>query len=261
MKKIVGFISITIFLVLVIFLFSMRFLNLMPNEAKHNLFLQMPLELQVIKDLQNRLDPIVNKIVEDEMKIPRDKNLPIFFFKKRQAITVYYLYDMNVVGESVLFSELDFLQTIISAPKNVIIKPQVNFFGDVQAPLIDLVVFVDDPNKELLSLNEQFKKMVALVNVQYKSLYKIDLYNVAKSECFEFKPHLSLGHLRVEEIKKLIKYPAQAEVVIDRIKSRILEVVSKALSELTLKNRKVQFNTLAVYDQQKRVYIKEYKFL
>ena len=259
MKKIIGLVLLMILLVLGVFVFSRYFFNHKQNIIKRNLLIQMPLDLQGIKDLPNTLNPVVNKIIQEELGIEYDKNFPIFFFKKRQAITVYYVTDIYDNGEKFLFSQLDALQ-IKSLPKNVTMQSEVDFFGDKKAPVVDLVAFIDDPDAELSLLNKEMKKAAHSANEKYKHSYNLDLYDVAKSERFSFKPHLSLGHLRVGLIKEIINDTLKANNAIERIKQRIMKVVSKALSELTLDSRKIFFHRFVIYDLKKREYIKEYKF-
>jgi len=264
MKKITGFTSIAfistgIMLVCGALIFSTLFFKKTKNRVKHNLFVQLPLNIEAIKKLQRNLDPVIDKIIQEELGVKQDKNLPIFFFKKRQAITVYYINDAYDNGENFLFTQLDVLR-IKSVPKNVTIKSEVAFFGGTEAQLIDLVGFIDDLSGELLALNKEIKPSVYRVNEEYKKLYHFNFYDIAKSEQFSFKPHISLGHLRLNSIKSLFKDPLIANSIIERIKQRIMNIVSQALLQLTVDERKILFDKLCIYDQQKREYIKEYNF-
>ncbi len=224
------------------------------NADKHTFLIQAPLNLSVIKEMQEALTPVVNKILQEELGSEQYKDVPIFFFKKRQAITIYYVNDMYDNGKSLLVSAFDTMQGA-PVPKNVMLTSQVNFFGE--GALIDLVTLIDDPHEELSRLNKEMKAAMHQVNQEYKDVHGVDLYAIAKSERFPYLPHLSLGHLRVNAIKEIVKDVSQAEKVIERIKQRVMKAVSDVLSKLTLDNRKVSFDTLSIYDLKKRTYVKE----
>jgi hypothetical protein len=205
------------------------------------------------------MGPLIDKIIEEETHIKQDKNVPLFFFKKRAAITTYYVNDMYVNAEPVLFNALNSIG--IPAPRNVTLSSKVDFFGEPKddlMALLDLVVKIDDPNNGLLYLNQETKKIVHTANEQYKHVHHIDMYDINKSEKHSYLPHLSLGHLRVNYITHLVNDASNADKVVERIKQRILQAAMQILSESPLEIRKISFDKLSVYDQQKRMYIKEY---
>jgi len=233
----------------------------MENLEKHTYFVQAPFDVAIIENVQQKMDSIIKNIIHEVEKkegidLTPKENVALFFFKKRAAITTYYVNDMFINGESFLFSSLNALKNKI-ASRNATISSIVDFFGEQKEDLmalIDLVVKIDDPEKGLFQLNLETKSAVHNANEQYKNRYKIDMYDVAKSEKYPYLPHLTLGHLRANYIKHLIDAP-NAEEIVERIKQRILQAASQVLSELSTEERKIIFSKLSVYDLKKRVYI------
>ncbi len=249
------------------------FFNNKQRGNKHTFFIQATLDstvsektFNVIEDIQDKIKPIVDKIIHEELGIKQDKNFPIFFVKKRQAVTIYYINDLYDNNESLrgllyLFIEptLDSLQKPL-APKNVTLSSKVDFFGEEKKGLfsiISLVGLINDPNKELLLLNKEMKKAIHHANKEYKRAYHIDLYDIAKSEKHAYLPHISLGHLRTNYIKYLVNDVSKADKIVNRIKQRITKAVSDSISSLAPDNRKLYFDKLTIYDVRKREYIKE----
>jgi hypothetical protein len=236
------------------------FFNNSEDKTKHTYFIQAPFDERIVSQIQENMSSTINNIIEEEAQVKLDKDVPLFFFKKRAAITVYYVNDMYVNAEPILFSSLEAMENI-PAPQNVSISSKVDFFGEPKEDLmalIDLVVQIDDPDGGLFLFNNEAKELVHAANELYKSIHHIDMYDIARSERHSYLPHLSLGHLRLNYIKHLINDVSKAEKVIERIKQRIIETASQVLSELPLENRKIFFDTLSIYDLQKRIYIKNY---
>lgn len=236
--------------------------NAPSNIEKHTYFLQAPFNVANIAELQEKISPAINNIIEEEAELKSEKDLPLFFFKKHAAITLYYINDMFANAEPILFESLESL-TSFSRPHNITISSKVGFFGEQKEDrmaLLDLAVEVNDPKKELSLLNKAAKIMVHATDEKYKNNYNIAMYDRAKSEQYSFFPHLSIGHLRANYIKHLINDASKAEQIIERIKQRIIEEVAKILTEISLENKKITFDTLGIYDLKKRVYVKEYSF-
>ena len=148
--------------------------------------------------------------------------------------------------------------------EDIAITSKVDFFGEPKAnrmAVIDLIVNIDDPHKGLSAINKEGKNALHEANEEYKMMNLIDLYDRQKSERYSFLPHISLGHLRVNYIKYLIKDDYKADEIIKRIKKRILMEISLMLSSFSLKDRMISINKLSIYDLQKRIYIKERTFV
>ena len=132
--------------------------NTSPNVS---FFIQAPLDLSAIKELHISIKQAADTILQEEIGTtelivsPQEK-YAIFFPKKRQAITAYYIYDMYRNGENILFTALENLKA--SAVKDITLGSHVTFFGDPNREIIDLVIFIDDPKKELLQLNKKIKE-------------------------------------------------------------------------------------------------------
>jgi hypothetical protein len=226
--------------------------------------IQLPFDSSIIGNLQKKVEPIITNIIIEEAGVAWDEKIPFFFFKKRAAITVYYVNDMRNDGESLLFSAVEIMQKI-PAPQGVTITSKVDFFGEPkqdQLAILDLVVVIDDPNDGLSRLNAEVKKAIHAANEQYTTTHNHSLYDRAKSERFPYLPHLSLGHLRENYIRHVMNgaSKADADTIIARIKQRIIVVVSQALADMSVEERSILFDKLSIYDAQKRTYINEVLF-
>jgi hypothetical protein len=229
------------------------------SSPKSTIFIQAPLDLSAIEKLHTTIKHAADTILQEEIGtteliISPQEKYAIFFPKKRQAITAYYVYDMYLNGKNLLFTALDNLKA--STLENVTLGSHVTFFGDLNKEMIDLVIFIGDPKKELLQLNQEVKQAVHKANKEYKLTHKVDLYDITKSEQFTFLPHLSLGHLRIKAIKELIKDKFQANKIIEIIKERIIKAISQEVSRILSTNKNISVNKLAVYDPKTRKYIK-----
>jgi len=232
------------------------------SDLKHTYFVQAPFNMAIIDNIQRKLalkiDNIFQEIENEEgIDLKPKENIALFFFKKRAAITVYYVNDMYVNAEPFLFSSLDTLKNI-PVPKDVTVSSKFDFFGEPKEDLIaiiDLVVKIDDPSEGLLLFNKETKNAVHNANEQYQGIYHIDMYDIAKSEKYSYLPHLTLGHLRPNYIRHLINDSSRAKGIIERIKQGIIEAASQVLSELSLEDKKVFFDKLSIYDLQKRIYV------
>lgn len=241
-------------------LLGMYFFLSNKSIAKDTFLIQIPLDMTVIKEMQDSMTEVVNGILTEEVGVHEAENWALFFFKKRQAITVYYVNDISENGKKFLDSAFASLPTIIPY-QNVRLTSKLDFFGEDTEGIIHLVGLVDDANGELSFLNTSMKNAMHNVNTEYQKKYHTDLYDISKSEQYPFLPHISLGHLRVNLIKK-IQDGSNASEVVDRIKKRIIEAVSlKLLELLTRENSKVSFTTLSIYDLLKRAYIEEKKIV
>ena len=245
-------------------LFLLCFLCVDLHGNFHTFFIQTTLDSEVVKDLQESIKPAIEKIIQEELGIKQDKNFPIFFAKRRQAVTVYYVYDLFDSNEPLGCIMYLFVEPAANAfegkgiPKETAFKPDLKFFGEQKKGLcgsIDLVALIDDPKQELLFFNKELKKSFTNANKEYRRAYGADLYNVAKSEQFPFLPHISLGHLRVNYIKHLVNDPQKADKIIERIKKRIIKVFSTAIGQLPKNERKLSFDSIAIYNAKTRKYI------
>lgn len=229
-------------------------------QAQNTYFIQAPFNIEIITTIQEKVSAQIDTIIMQETGLEPDKEAPFFFFKKRAAITVYYVNDLVVDAEPLLLTSLKALQDL-PAPHNTNISTKVDFFGEPKADrmaLLDLTLVIDDPKSELLQLHEVAKKTLHAANEQYKKNQKSDMYAISKSEQHAYLPHLSIGHLRPNHIKEHIKDSSKADKAIEQIKHRIIKTVSQTLMELPVEKRKIVIDKLSVYDLQKRMYIKDF---
>lgn len=225
----------------------------------NNFIIQAPFDVALITKLQKKVGSVIADIIKEEAHVEWDDNIPFFFFKKRAAITVYYVNDIVDNGEAYMLSVVEDMKNA-STPHNVSVTTKVDFFGEPKPDklaLIDLVVVMDDSNKGLSVLNDEMKNAMHKANSKYKAEHHGKLYDASKSERFPYLPHLSIGHLRANHIKDVMQDKAESDKVIERIKERIMNVVSQALAEMTVADKNASFDRLSVYDTKKRVYIKE----
>jgi len=242
------------------------FFNNKQKGNKHTFFIQAILNSDVIKKVQEATRPLINAVIEEELGIVQDKSFPIFFPKKRQAVTVYYINDLcdnneDVRGLMYLFVDpvLDSLEKPL-APKNVSFSSKIKFFGQPGKGILgrnDLVALIDDPSKELSHFNKKIKEALHHNNKEYKRACNVDLYDIKKSERHAYLPHISIGSLRTNYIKYLVNDASKADKVLERIKQRIIKVISDAISNLTPNDRKLSFDKLAIYNAKRRKYARE----
>lgn len=237
---------------------------------KHTFFVQLPLENKIIKNMQRDLKPKVDRMIEGVigMKQPR-KNFPMFMIKKRQAITGYYFLDLfdnrqSLSGLTHLFVEPVLDELRMSAPRRIAMSSSFDFFGQNKPGLfshIELVMLINDPTRELTAINHKLKASAHQFNAEYRQVYGIDLYDIAKSERFPYKPHLSLGALRVNYIKYLINDPAREEQVIEQIKREIKAMAAAYIAQLDKRDLMLDFNEIALYSVRKQKYVYGVNFL
>lgn len=228
-------------------------------------FVQAPLALVPVKQLHDTMLSGVEEILIQELGTKEytenNQKWALFFFKPRQAITLYYLYDVREDGVNAILSAGDSVKGV-PAPQNVSLTTNLQFFGDESSQVLEPVVLIDDSKSELLGLHEKIKSAAHTISGEYQSKNVSALYDLAKSDRFAYKPHLSLGFLRHQAIKKLVKDPANAQEIVERIKKRILEVLSKELGKILAgAGAKITFDRVGVYDAQKKSFIKDWSFL
>lgn len=225
--------------------------------TQQTFFIQAISDTPIVNTIKKTVTSIADEIIKEELQL--DKNYAFTFFlpKEMQRITLYYMYDVYENGKATLFTAFD--QIKWREPHNVLVAPEVNFFGDQQD---ELVVMINDCSKELLHLNQEIKKIAHEANTEYKRAYNDDLFDKVHSEKFPFLPHMGLGRIRLHSIKQHIKDESQMSTIVDRIRQRIISITLKIVHELMAdQNIKLSFNTISVFDFQKRAYIKEYHFI
>ena len=128
------------------------------DKAFHTYFIQAPLPMVIIRNLQETMSPIINRIIQEESGIKPDPSVPVFFFKKRAAITIYYINDMYVDGEPFVLSAFDTMQNL-PAPEMVEISPSADFLVSQRMSSYVLIrrlkkQFAKPMNATLLSITE-----------------------------------------------------------------------------------------------------------
>jgi len=234
------------------------------KNNRHVLFIQGSLFTSVLVEIKDTLTPIINNIIKKELGLSSDYNFDFFLPKDWQRLTLYYLNDTDTDNNAIncIYSKLENILSEnedIFKLKNVKLTPQVNLFGDNKA---ELVIMIDDPNKELSLLNQKIKTSMNGADKEYMQRRNSCLYNISKSERFAYLPHIGLGRIRSTSIKHYIKDASRADKIYAKIMQRILDETSLIVKELLRKNNlEITFKMLCIFDQQLRTCIKEYPFL
>lgn len=224
-------------------------------------FIQALFDSEVLTSIKKEITPLINQIIKEELELDQENSFEFFLPKTRQpqALTLYYVDDMQENGLPLMLSVLDGMH--LPTPHSVSISQKIDdakFYGDQQD---ELVILMDDHSGELSHLNLTLKATLQNANNVYKHSNTRNLYNVAKSERFPFVPHIGLGRIRSNSIKQNIKDASLIQKTFDRIKERILDEIKPIIqAALTAENKKITFNGFCVFDLEKKECIKEYKF-
>ena len=223
--------------------------------SAENLFIQIRLDNPTIRALQQTIEPLINTIIQEELKVERGCDYPRFLLKGRQDISLYYVIDLKPDLDSHIVGALDEMQHKnkgTNAPKDSALSLRTDFFGDKD----ELVMLLDDPHQELTALHKDIKQFAHKAQMQYQAKYSQDLYDVIKSERYPFKPHISLGRLQGDSIKKMVCGADNADQVLQRIKERIHnEVMPTAIAPL---DKRLQPTYFVIFNETKKQVSKTY---
>ena len=228
---------------------------------RHNLLVQGFLNLPVLKSIKNQTGIVVNNIIKTELGLDTSYDFNFFLTKQKQRLTLYYLNLTDVdASATLIYPAVDkFFQdnkATLQSLKQVNLLPNLNLFGEHHD---ELVIMVNDPEKELARLNQTLKKQMYQINAAYQGKYNANLYDIAKSEKFSYLPHIGLGRIRTTSIKQHIKDTAQEESIYDHINQRILQEVSLVVvSHLARQNKALQFESLCINDSKLKTCVKQY---
>lgn len=205
--------------------------------------------LDALVALRKAIHPMINSIIKKEFGLATDLDVNFFHPKGYwQRLSVYSLRDVKTDGIDLIAKGMEeILQNKAKAffVQNVAITPEMHFFGEHND---ELVITIDDPDKELTNLNGIFKAAMHMVNDKYKAKHSTDLYDVTNSEKFSYAPHIGLGRLS-SKIKQYIKDESHIDKVYARIKEQILrESIAMAKKILTADNGKITFTALCLLD-------------
>ncbi len=225
-------------------------------QEKSTLLIQEISNSSAITSIIKRIVPIINGIIKEELGLDPAYDFSFFLPKNVQRITVYNLSDVLDQEQEAILSQLKKVKLVDMSPKDVSVSTQAEFFGDQQD---ELVVMINDPEKELLQLNQITKETFHEANDVYKKEHDRDLYNIEKSERYSFVPHMGLGRIRLQSIKNHIKDGLQINAVLERIKSRVQKRTHDILKEALDQNLlKLIFEKIGLLDLKKRAYVKEW---
>ena len=246
------------------------FLKKESDEPTANLFVQLNSDSATMTAIREAATIRINQIVKEELGLPADYDFSLFVPKERNRLTLYYFYDFPYSQQESLFTALAQLEGSV-APKGAMITPEVDLFGEGGR---ELVVMIDDSRGELLQMHERVKAIAHELNDRYRQTHGRDLYNIAKSEEFAYKPHIGPGAIRLQSIKDRIQETASArrsqgrrrDVILERIRSRIRETVTDEVVRPALAegDAVLTFQQLSIFQldptRQVRAYIKDYVF-
>jgi len=198
-----------------------------------------------------KVSPKINDLIKEELNLQPDYDFQFFIPKPLQRITLYYIYDIHEKDKSLVLSKLLTIGFKDKKLSNVFATSTVKFFGNYKD---ELVVLVGDFDEELRLLNQDIKSVMHKLNEEYEIKDGAELYDVTKSEKFSYLPHLGLGRIRTQSIKNNIKDPSQVEAVFDRIRMRIMELLTNMLKDE--KSLKLPIITYGILQFPDRNYVK-----
>lgn len=252
-------------LVALIYGFSLRDqsdLKKMPVKEleQHNIFIQGYLKSSVLEEITNLSGLIINNIIKSELELGSDFDFNFFLTKERQRLTLYGLNSFDIQASNSLLYPL--IDSFFDQNKSILnlleiaLSPNIHLFGENRD---ELVILITDSKNQLGSLNKTLKNIFNQANSTFQSTYSQDLYNIAKSEQFDYIPHIGLGRIRVSSIKYYIKQTDQTSSILDRINQRILrEILDMIKDHLARKDNRLKFDMLGITDLKLKSCVKEY---
>jgi len=228
------------------------------DSIKQTLLVQALPDSLVLKSVIDAMPEVMNTIIKEELGLEKNYNFDFFLPKKLLRLTLYYINDMNEDGENIVFSTLDAIEKNSQkyTAQQIAFGSQVDFFGDDKD---ELVIVINDPDKELSRINHAIKENLHQANKEYRRTQNHDLYDITTSERNPYLPHIGLGRIRYQSIRQHIKDASQVEDTLNRIRSRIKEASLRMLKERSaLKDQKLPFNKIGILNLHKQTYIKEY---
>lgn len=250
--------SCALALIIIIAGFSAACQRKQSDSSKKTLLVQALPNSLILKSAIDTMPEIINTIIKEELGLEKNYAFDFFLPKKLIRLTLYYINDMYQDGESIVFSTLDAIEKNSQkySAQQISFESQVDFFGNDKD---ELVVIINDPDKELSRINSEIKELLRQADKQYKCSHDHDLYDTATSERNPYLPHIGLGRIRYQSIKQHIKDASQVDETLNRIRSRIKEASLRILKERsTSENQKLPFNKIGVLDLHKQIYVKEY---
>lgn len=226
-------------------------------SIKHDLFIQLQSSSDLLESLVATITPILNAAIKEELGIAKEDTFEFFLPKKRQPLTIYYLNDTREDGIIQIIDSLDTLEKnkLILKDAQIALAPRINFFGGPFDAKDELVIMIDDPQQKLSTINSTLKTTLHIANDVYKSTHAQNLYDITKSERYPYIPHIGLGRIRSTSIKEKNKTGVSLEKVQQRVLRDVQEIIDTIFQD---RNRTLIFNTIAVFDLQKRTVLKEY---
>ncbi len=179
------------------------------NDDRYNTFVQIAIPNHPgIMQIREAVTPKINAIIKEELQVPDGVDFPDFIIpswqRKASRLTLYYLNDLKKDNESYILDAFDQMQQQnrgIEIGDNLSIAAPVNFFGDKK----QYIVFtVSDPNGSLGALNKDIKEFARQAQAHYKEEKQQDLYDIGKSERFDYSPHIALGRFMPEYFSKFV---------------------------------------------------------
>lgn len=167
----------------------------------------------------------INTIIKQELGLDENYDFDFFIPKKTQRVTLYYLNDAIIKDVRQIISALNDLDIANNISESRL-SLDIRFFGDQQDELVGII---DDANKEIASLHHTIKEKMHQLNSIYYKKHHYDLYNIKKSERFDFLPHMGLGRIRSQSIKNHIRDTGQTAAVFEKIKTRIIFLTKEKL--------------------------------
>jgi hypothetical protein len=235
------------------------FFNNTPIIASERIFIQAIVNSPALKNITQSLSQKINSIIKEELNLDQNNQSDFFSPKPAQRLTLYGINDLQKDTNNILISILDNMNINTFVAHNTSIKHEVEFFGGPFGDNDELVIIINDPNKELSFFNQSIKETMHHANNEYEKKHHMSLYNITKSERHPYLPHIGLGRVRSNLIKKELKDPFQFSAIFERIQSRIKNATLECINnQLTNNNDKIVFDKIVIFDPAQQLWIKEY---
>jgi len=205
------------------------------HQEKYTLAVQVYADSPVITEVIQKVTPLINNIIKEELALDKSYDFEFFLPKKRQRISLYYLENVEEKNNPLIISRLDAMNLGKRKLEHVKATSNTEFFGERKD---ELVITIDDSKKELSALNQEFKRNFSEYHQR-----------------FPFIPHMGLGRVRFGAIGN----HTQSEDVVQHIKKRVKELSSKIMRDaLSPKSQKLNFISIGLLNLHKQIYLKEW---
>jgi putative transposon-encoded protein len=181
--------------------------------------------------VQKSLEPVANQIINNEvLKVnPASVDIPKFYIKKRNIITLLYSYSYSDdLHETVIKNVQQSLQAVKTPVSKVYFSSHLDWFGRNQS---ELVVKIDDPKHSLSKIREHILKGLQESKIQSSDATLYDVLCIQDANKFDFTPHESIGRIDVKKIEQLSNHQT-----VEKIKHKISNALHEIITSMKESN-------------------------